>query len=157
MADFDLRLTRRSALVAMASVVQARVAFAAEEPSITVHKDPSCGCCSGWVQHVQKAGFVTKVFDTNDIDAVKKRLGVPNDLAACHTAEVGGYVIEGHVPAAALRRFLAEKPQAKGLPVPGMPIGSPGMEGGKPEKYDVVLFGPAARRMYMSFIGEQSV
>ena len=151
MADFDLRLTRRSALVAMASVVQARVAFAAEEPSITVHKDPSCGCCSGWVQHVQKAGFVTKVFDTNDIDAVKKRLGVPDDLAACHTAEVAGYVIEGHVPAAALRRFLAEKPQAKGLPVPGMPIGSPGMEGGKPEKYDVVLFGPAGRRTLHEF------
>jgi len=87
MTDFDLRLTRRSALVAMACVVQARLAFAAEEPSITVHKDPSCGCCSGWVQHLQKAGFVTKVFDTNDIDAVKKRLGVPDDLAACHTAE----------------------------------------------------------------------
>src|SRR5215510_13093625 len=116
MADFDLRLTRRSAFVAMACVVQARVAFAAEEPSITVHKDPSCGCCSGWVQHLQKAGFVTKVFDTNDIDAVKKRLAVP-----------------------------------------GMPIGSPGMEGGKPEKYDVVLFGPDGRRTYVSFIGERSV
>ena len=151
MADFDLRLTRRSALVAMASLVPTRVAFAAQEPLITVHKDPSCGCCSGWVQHLQKAGFVTKVFDTNDIDAVKKRLGVPDDLAACHTAEVAGYVIEGHVPAAALRRFLAEKPQAKGLAVPGMPIGSPGMEGGKPEKYDVVLFGPAGRRTLHEF------
>jgi hypothetical protein len=157
MADFDLRLTRRSALVAMASVVQARVAFAAEEPSITVHKDPSCGCCSGWVQHLQKAGFVTKVFDTNDIDAVKKRLGVPDDLAACHTAEVAGYVIEGHVPAAALKLFLTEKPNATGLAVPGMPIGSPGMEGDKPEKYDVVLFGPDGRRTYVSFIGERSV
>src|SRR6516225_6550008 len=110
MADFDLKLTRRSALVAMALLVQARAVFAAEEPLITVHKDPSCDCCSGWIQHLQKAGFVTKVFDTEDIDAVKKRLGVPDDLAACHTAEVAGYVIEGHVPAAALRRFLAEKP-----------------------------------------------
>ena len=151
MADFDLRLTRRSALVVMASLVPTRVAFAAQEPLITVHKDPNCGCCSGWVKHLQKAGFVTKVFDTNDIDAVKKRLGVPDDLAACHTAEVAGYVIEGHVPAAALRRFLAEKPQAKGLAVPGMPIGSPGMEGGKPEKYDVVLFGPAGRRTLHEF------
>jgi hypothetical protein len=157
MADFDLRLTRRSALVAMASLVPTRVAFAAQELLITVHKDPNCGCCSGWVQHLQKAGFVTKVFDTNDIDAVKKRLGVPDDLATCHTAEVAGYVIEGHVPAAALRRFLAEKPQAKGLAVPGMPIGSPGMEGGKPEKYDVVLFGPDGRRTYVSFIGERSI
>ena len=157
MGDFDLRLTRRSALVAMASLVQARLAIAAQEPLITVHKDPSCGCCSGWVQHLQKAGFVTKVFDTKDIDAVKRRLGVPDDLAACHTAEVAGYVIEGHVPAAALKRFLAEKPNAKGLAVPGMPIGSPGMEDGKPEKYDVVLFGSDGRRTYMSFIGEQSV
>ena len=95
--------------------------------------------------------------DTRDLDAVKKRLGVPDDLAACHTAEVAGYIIEGHVPAAALTRFLAEKPSARGLAVPGMPIGSPGMEGGKPEKYDVVLFGQNGRRTYMSFIGEQSV
>src|SRR5262249_61983127 len=107
MADLDLRLPRRSGLFAMACLVQARVAFAAEEPSITVHKDPSCGCCSGWVQHLQKAGFVTKVFDTNDIDAVKKRLGVPDVLAACHTAAVAGYVIEGHVPATAPDVLLA--------------------------------------------------
>src|SRR5215468_10794059 len=157
MADFDLRLTRRSALVAMASLVQARLAIADERQVITVHKDPTCGCCSGWVQHLQNAGFVTKVFDTNDIDAVKKQLGVPDDLAACHTAEVAGYVIEGHVPAAALKLLLAEKPNATGLAVPGMPIGSPGMEGGRPEKYDVVLFTPNSRRTYMSFIGEQSV
>jgi hypothetical protein len=157
MANFDLRLTRRSALFAAASLLQARVALAAQEPMITVHKDPTCGCCSGWVQHLQNAGFVTKVLDTSDIDAVKKRLGVPDDLAACHTAEVAGYIIEGHVPAAALKRFLAEKPQATGLAVPGMPVGSPGMEGGRPEKYDVVLFTPNSRRTYMSFIGEQSV
>jgi len=124
---------------------------------ITVHKDPTCGCCSGWVQHLQNSGFVTKVLDTSDIDAVKKRLGVPDDLAACHTAEVAGFIIEGHVPAVALKRFLAEKPQATGLTVPGMPVGSPGMEGGRPEKYDVVLFAPNGRRTYMSFIGEQSV
>src|SRR5262249_9873266 len=157
MADFDLSLTRRSALVVIASLLQARAAFAAREPLITVHKDPTCGCCSGWVQHLQNAGFVTKVLDTRDIDAVKKRLGVPDDLAACHTAEVAGYIIEGHVPAAALKRFLAEKPNATGLALPGMPIGSPGMEGGKPEKYDVVLFGSAGRRTFMSFVGEQSI
>jgi hypothetical protein len=157
MADFDLSLTRRSALVVIASLLQARAAFAAREPLITVHKDPSCGCCSGWVQHLQNAGFVTKVLDTRDIDAVKKRLGVPDDLAACHTAEVAGYIIEGHVPAVALKRFLAEKPDAKGLAVPGMPIGAPGMEGGKPEKYDVILFGAKGQRTFMSFVGEQSV
>jgi hypothetical protein len=158
MINIDPALTRRSALfAAVTSLLQTGALFAAEKAVITVHKDPSCGCCSGWVKHLHNAGFATKVLDTKDIDAVKKRLGVPDDLAACHTAEVAGYVIEGHVPAAALKRVLAEKPNAKGLAVPGMPIGSPGMEGGKPEKYEVVLFGPDGRRTYMNFIGEQSV
>jgi hypothetical protein len=158
MTDSDFALTRRSALfAALASLLQTGTVFAVEKPVITVHKDPTCGCCSGWVQHLQKAGFDTKVPDTRDLDAVKRRLGVPDDLAACHTAEVAGYIIEGHVPAIALTRFLAEKPNAAGLAVPGMPIGSPGMEGGQPERYDVVLFGPDGRRTYMSFIGEQSV
>jgi hypothetical protein len=157
MANSDPRLTRRSALLAaVGALVPAGTLLAAEEPVITVHKDPTCGCCSGWVQHLQKAGFVAKIVETRDIDAVKTRLGVPNDLAACHTAEISGYVVEGHVPATALRRFLAEKPQAAGLAVPGMPIGSPGMEGGQPERYDVVLFGPNIRRTYMSFVGDQS-
>jgi len=158
MADFDAKMTRRCVLIAgAASLLQIGAISAATEALITVHKDPTCGCCSGWVQHLQNAGFVTKVLDASDIDAVKKRLGVPDDLAACHTAEVAGYIIEGHVPAAALKRFLTEKPHATGLAVPGMPIGSPGMEGGRPEKYDVVLFTPNSRRTYMSFIGEQSV
>jgi hypothetical protein len=104
------------------------------------------------VQHLQNSGFSTKVLETKDLDMVKTRLGVPDDLAACHTAEFSGYVIEGHVPAVALKRLLAEKPDATGLAVPGMPVGSPGMEGGRPEKYDVVLFGPNSRRTYLSFI-----
>jgi hypothetical protein len=130
---------------------------AATEPLVTVHRDPNCGCCLGWVQHLQKAGFPTKVLETKDIDAGKTRLGVPDDLAACHTAEIASYVIEGHVPATALKRFLAEKPNATGLAVPGMPIGSPGMEGGNPEPYEVVLFGPAGRRSYMRFVGEKAL
>src|SRR6266699_4657132 len=154
MIDIDLSLTRRSALfAAVASLLQTGTVFAVEKPVITVHKDPTCGCCSGWVQHLQKAGFDTKVLDTRDLDAVKRRLGVPDDLAACHTAEVAGYIIEGHVPQAALKRFLAEKPDAAGLAVPGMPIGSPGMEGGTPQPYEVILFGPRGRRTYMRFIG----
>jgi hypothetical protein len=158
MAKSGPALTRRSALMAAAaSLLPSTALIAAEEPAITVHKDPTCGCCSGWVRHLQNAGFATNVIETRDLDAVKNRLGVPDDLAACHTAELAGYVIEGHVPAAALKRLLAEKPNAAGLAVPGMPIGSPGMEGGAPEKYDVVLFGPNGRRTYMSFIGEQSV
>src|SRR5215468_10835719 len=144
MIHIESSLTRRSALfAAIASFLQTGTLFAGEQQVITVHKDPTCRCCSGWVQHLQNAGFVTKVLDTSDIDAVKKRLGVPDDLAACHTAEVAGYIIEGHVPAAALKRFLAERPKARGLAVPGMPMGSPGMEGGTPQRYDVVLFGPA--------------
>jgi hypothetical protein len=158
MTDFDPTLTRRSLFVmAAASLLQPGTVFAAEEQIITVHRDPNCGCCLGWVQHLQKAAFHTNVVETSDLDAMKRRLGVPDELAACHTAEVSGYVIEGHVPATALKRFLAEKPNATGLAVPGMPIGSPGMEGGMPEPYEVILFGPAGRRSYMRFIGEKAL
>jgi hypothetical protein len=154
MANFDSQITRRLALLAAVGCLLPTSALSGvEEPAITVHKDPNCGCCSGWVQHLQEAGFATKVIETKDIDAVKTRLGVPADLAACHTAEVSGYVVEGHVPAPALRRFLAEKPNATGLAVPGMPVGSPGMEGGSPEPYQVVLFAPDGRRTYAQFLG----
>src|SRR3954470_10587028 len=154
MPEFDPKPTRRCVLIAGAtSMLQVGTLSAAAQPVVTVHRDPNCGCCLGWVQHLQKAGFPTKVLETKDLDAVKRKLGVPDDLAACHTAEVSGYVVEGHVPAAALTRFLAEKPHAKGLAVPGMPIGSPGMEGGNAEPYEVVLFGPAGRRSYMRFLG----
>jgi hypothetical protein len=125
----------------------------ATEPTIAVTKDPNCGCCSGWVAHLRQAGFAVEVRDVSDGNRVKSRL-VPVDLAACHTAEVSGYVIEGHVPAAALRRFLKEKPNANGLAVAGMPVGSPGMEvpNVPPEEYEVVLFGPE-RRTYARFRG----
>jgi hypothetical protein len=156
MPQIDPKLTRRGVLIVGAvSLLQSAMPAAAAEPVITVHKDPSCGCCSGWVQHLQKAGFPTKVMETTDLDALKARLKVPDDLAACHTAEIAGYVIEGHVPATALKRFLAEKPNATGLAAPGMPIGSPGMEGGPPAQYDVVLFGPNGRRSYMRFLGDK--
>jgi hypothetical protein len=158
MPDIDPKVTRRCVLIAgAASMLPFGTLSAAAEPIVTVHRDPDCGCCLGWVQHLQKAVFPTKVLETKDLDAVKTRLGVPDDLAACHTAEVSGYVIEGHVPAAALKRFLAEKPNATGLAVPGMPIGSAGMEGGKPEAYEVVLFGLGGRRSYMRFIGDAAL
>jgi hypothetical protein len=154
-------LSRRSILAAAGAGIAyafSRESSAADEGAqITVHRDPNCGCCSGWVRHLQRAGFRTKVIETRELDAVKGRLGVPDDLAACHTAEIGGYVIEGHVPAAALTRFLSEKPNASGLAVRGMPVGSPGMEGGKPEPYDVVMFGPSERRVYMRFLGERAI
>lgn len=155
----DAYLNRRSALLLATAAVLSPLsgAMAVTPESITVHKDPNCGCCTGWVHHLQKNGFVTKVIETSQLDAVKNRLGVPNGLASCHTAEVAGYIIEGHVPAAAIRRLLAEKPKARGLAVPGMPIGSPGMEGGAPETYEVMLFGPQGQQSYMRFKGDRQV
>jgi hypothetical protein len=145
--------TRRGALILLGVLaglpVWGRPAIA--EPLITVHKDPGCGCCTGWVQHLERSGFTAKVIETRNLDPIKARLGVPDDLAACHTAEIDGYVIEGHVPAGAIKRLLTEKPAARGLAVPGMPVGSPGMEGGEPELYDVILFGPRLKRTYMRF------
>src|SRR3954468_14401842 len=124
MPDSDPKLNRRCVpIVGAASMLSFGTPSAAAEPVITVHREPNCGCCLGWVQHLQKAGFPSKVLETKDLDAAKARLGVPDDLAACHTAEVLGYVIEGHVPAVALQRFLADKPNATGLAVPGMPVG----------------------------------
>ena len=159
MIRIAFRHARRAALRAIgaAGLAICVPAWAEEQPLVTVHKDPNCGCCSGWVQHLEKSGFVVKAIDTTQLDAVKTRLGVPEDLAACHTAEVAGYVIEGHVPAVALKRFLAEKPNAKGLAVPGMPVGSPGMEGGTPEAYEVVLFGASGRRTYMRFLADRPI
>ncbi|WP_081725970.1 DUF411 domain-containing protein [Bradyrhizobium sp. OHSU_III] len=127
----------------------------AETSAILVHKDPNCGCCAGWVQHLKDAGFTVTVQETAQLPAVRKRLGVPGDLAACHTAEIAGYVIEGHVPALAVRQLLEKRPAAVGLAVPGMPAGSPGMEGGTPRKYDVVLFGTSGRQLFMQFVGSE--
>jgi hypothetical protein len=157
MQDINSRPSRRTLLVLLTSL--AGLPFvrtsAAADSTITVHKDSTCGCCTGWVRHLQQNGFTTKVIETSNLDPVKTRLGVPNELAACHTAEIDGYVIEGHVPALAVKRLLAEKPTATGLAVPGMPVGSPGMEGGEAELYDVVLFGPGTRRNYMRFKADQ--
>ncbi len=135
-------VTRRSALTLVAAFfVLQRSTAQAESPAILVHKDPNCSCCAGWVRHLKDAGFAVRVEETTNLQPVRKRLGVPADLAACHTAEVDGYVLEGHVPAVAVRRLLEQRPTAIGLAVPGMPVGSPGMEGGTPQRYEVVLFG----------------
>lgn len=155
-------LNRRSVLVslaALAGVPALRNATAATLPQVKVNRDPSCGCCGAWVDHMRQAGFLVEVIETSELNRVRAKLGVPQALAACHTAEVGGYVIEGHVPAAAVKRLLTEKPQGKGLAVPGMPVGSPGMEmeGTEPETYDVVLFGPDGQRTFGRYRGEQQV
>ena len=153
-------LSRRQALVLLGAAVPLGLALPAGAQAslaITVHRDPSCGCCGNWVEHLRGAGFAPAVVETDDVTAVKRRLGVPADLASCHTAEVQGYAIEGHVPASAIRRLLAERPQATGLAVPGMPVGSPGMEGGTPETYAVVLFGPQGRRTFARYRGSREL
>jgi hypothetical protein len=153
-----LLMNRRAVLAGLAastSLMGSRAASGQSLPKIVVTKDPTCGCCTGWVDHLRQAGFVAEVIETPEINRVKVRLGVPNDLAACHTAEIGGYVIEGHVPADAIKRLLAEKPAGKGLAVAGMPMGSPGMEmeGMAPDTYEVVLFGPSSRQTLARYEG----
>jgi len=113
---------------------------AAGAAEISVYKSATCGCCSKWVRHLEANGFTVKAYDVDDVYSYKDRHGVPQRLQACHTAVVEGYVIEGHVPAADIQRLLQERPSIKGLAVPGMPAGSPGMEGGVPERYEVQSF-----------------
>jgi hypothetical protein len=114
----------------------------AQVTTVEVWKDPNCGCCQLWVEHLQAHGFKVNVRDVGNT-AARQRLGMPEKLGSCHTATVGGYVIEGHVPAADIRRLLKERPVALGLSVPGMPIGSPGMDGpeykGRKDAFDVLL------------------
>jgi len=138
-----------------AAMVAGPVFAQAALPKVFVTKDPNCGCCSAWVDYIMTSGFPVEVITTPQMNQVKFRLGVPNNLVSCHTAEVGGYVIEGHVPADAVKRLLAEKPDAKGLAVPGMPVGSPGMEveGADPESYEVVLFGPSGQAIFARYHG----
>jgi hypothetical protein len=110
-------------------------------PLVVVHKSPSCGCCGLWVDHMRQAGFQVEVRDEDNVNPVKERVGVPYGKGSCHTAEVAGYFIEGHVPATDVKRMLIEKPDARGLVLPGMPMGSPGMEmpDGHAEPYTVEL------------------
>ena len=107
------------------ALLVAQIALAG--PLITVYKTPTCGCCVKWVEYLQNEGFDVKAVDRNDLAPIKQRAGVPTTMAACHTALVDGYVIEGHVPAQAIRKLLRERPDTRGLAVPGMPANSPGM------------------------------
>ncbi|MFN7123777.1 MAG: copper-binding protein [Hydrogenophaga sp.] len=151
------------------SLISAAAAFAAAAslptwaqtpaalPVLQVWKDPNCGCCQDWVNHLQADGFQVQVFDTGNT-AVRKRLGMPDKFGSCHTGLIGGYAIEGHVNAREIRRLLAENPKAIGLAVPGMPVGSPGMDGAvygeRRDTYDVVLVQPdGTGRVYQHYAG----
>ena len=126
-------------------------------PLVVVYKNPTCGCCKGWVDHMRQAGFRVEVRDEDNLDPVKQRLGVPHGKGSCHTAEVGGYLVEGHVPAQDVKRLLAEKPDAKGLVLPGMPMGSPGMEmpDGTVQPYTVELVKPDGSTSAYAVHGDQ--
>jgi hypothetical protein len=128
----NLTMRRRSLLATVTAVAAAAglapLLMAQTQSAVEVWKDPNCGCCQDWVVHLQANGFTVKVNDIGN-NAARARLGIPVALGSCHTAQVGGYAIEGHVPAADIRRLLKDKPKAVGLAVPGMPVGSPGMDG----------------------------
>ena len=143
---FPVRVASAALLVSLvgASAPAPRVASrirSAASVTITVFKDPDCGCCRNWVEHLRKHGFRVVVHDTSDVSGAKRTGRVPNQLRSCHTAFVNGYVIEGHVPAADIQRLLRENPRVAGIAVAGMPVGSPGMEmGAQADHYDVVAF-----------------
>lgn len=130
----------------LASLIIATTLPAAAEDNapataMTVYRSPTCGCCGKWIEHVKQHQFIVKDVISDDMDAIKKQHGVPSELSSCHTAIVDGYVIEGHVPAADIRKLLQTKPNVIGLAAPGMPMGSPGMEmGGRKDDYQVVSF-----------------
>jgi hypothetical protein len=121
-------------------------AYAAAPIAITVYKTPTCGCCKKWVEHLESHGFKVTANDMDDLSEVKATFGVPAELQSCHTATVGKYVVEGHVPADLIQKMLKEKPAIAGLAVPGMPMGSPGMEGMRKDDYDVIAFDRQGKR-----------
>lgn len=128
---------------------EAPAAETAKPIAIKVYKTPQCGCCKAWVEHLSNNGFQVETMDMPDLALVKQKYGVTPALEACHTAVVGNYVVEGHVPADVIKRLLKERPAVVGIAVPGMPAGSPGMEGAMKERYDVLTFDRAGRsRVY---------
>ena len=138
----------RAAAGAAAIAAHPSLALAAAPVPITVYKSPTCGCCKKWNEHLEANGFAVTTFDVEDVGPTKERLGVPRDFVSCHTGFVGGYAVEGHVPAADIHRLLKEKPRVVGLAAPGMPMGSPGMEipGRQADAYDVIAFARDGKR-----------
>jgi hypothetical protein len=147
-------LTLGALLLSLASAVNgtaanARLASTTKPVAIKVYKTPTCGCCKSWVQHLRDNGFTVETVDMPDLSMVKQKYGVKPALQACHTAVVNGYVVEGHVPADLIMKLVKEHPAVAGLAVPGMPAGSPGMEGASKVPYDVLTFDKAGRtRVY---------
>jgi hypothetical protein len=136
------RITMRTTLIGAIAFAAMFVGTAAHAATLTVYKSPSCGCCAKWIEHVEAHGFTVKTIQTDDMMAIKKRLGLPDNAVSCHSTTVANYVVEGHVPAADIKRLLAQKPKARGIAVAGMPMGSPGMDiGGQQEPFATMLIG----------------
>ena len=143
--------SRRKMLLALSIVATASYRIRGEQrPKVDVYKDPTCGCCANWVTHMKMRGFDATATDVRDMAALKAKYHVPSQLQSCHTALVNGYVIEGHVPASDVQRLLDQRPKVVGLAVPGMPIGSPGMEGPNGKPYDVLTFDAAGKTTVFS-------
>lgn len=151
------RWTRRSVMALPVALAAAWRPSWAQAPSFEVYRDPLCGCCGGWVDHLKAAGYAVSVEERSDLTPLKRQLAIPESLWSCHTATVAGYAIEGHVPAHALARLLDERPALRGLAVPGMPIGSPGMEGDREELYEVVGFDGGRRIRFGRYRGNRQV
>lgn len=146
-------LLKVTGMLAMPGLVQA-----AQGPRLEVWRDPNCGCCGGWVEHMRREGFVVQDNVVPSVAPARRMLGTPTDLLSCHAARVDGFVLEGHVPALAVRRLLATRPAGiRGIAVPAMPIGSPGMEapGQAPDTYEVIAFGDRAHQTFMRFRGAE--
>jgi hypothetical protein len=141
----DRLMPRRRLFLSLLAAAAVPSWAAPARPRVDVWKSPYCGCCKDWIAHLESEGFAVRAHEVDDLDAARRKLGMPGRYASCHTARVGDYLLEGHVPAADIRRLLAEKPLAIGLAVPGMPGGSPGMDGpaygGRRDPYDVLLVG----------------
>lgn len=132
-------MKRRHFILSFALAAAAPAAFAQATPLVEIWRSPGCGCCGAWVKHLQQSGFATRVHMVDDTSVMRRSLGIPDAMGACHSARVGGYAIEGHVPASDIRRLLAERPKARGLAVPGMPPGSPGMDVPNSPPFEVLL------------------
>ncbi len=127
-------------------------AVSIDDATMTVYSSPTCGCCAKWVTHLEENGFTVEHIKTDQLGAKKQELGIPRSFSSCHTGVIGDYVVEGHVPAEQVKRLLAESPDVEGLSVPGMPIGSPGMEQGDTrEPYDVVAFRDGQAGVFASY------
>lgn len=143
-------MTRRWFMLVTAAAFAGSVlpAVAQQRPKVTMYKNPACGCCGEWAKHMESNGFVVETRMVEDVMPTKRKFGVPESLTSCHTAEVEGYALEGHVPASDVWRLLRERPKVTGLAVPGMPIGSPGMEQGPPERFATISFRGQQKRVF---------